>query len=118
VHTGLGIVQAMTTLNTHLATQYRVQLAVRLGIHTGPVVVGVMGGGWTARVSRTRGNPQHRGAAPKSCPGQYRGDQCGDGTARPRDFCLGRAGNPHTARGCRANSREPCPWPPGDVRSR
>jgi class 3 adenylate cyclase len=25
--------------------QYTVQLAVRLGIHTGPVVVGVMGGG-------------------------------------------------------------------------
>src|SRR5262249_58716942 len=45
VHTGLGIVQAITTLNTRLAAQYRVQLAVRLGIHTGPVVVGQMGGG-------------------------------------------------------------------------
>jgi class 3 adenylate cyclase len=45
VHTGLGIVQAMATLNTHLAAQYGVHLAVRLGIHTGPVVVGVMGGG-------------------------------------------------------------------------
>ena len=45
VHTGLGIVQAVATLNTRLAAQYSVQLAVRLGIHTGPVVVGVMGGG-------------------------------------------------------------------------
>ena len=45
VHTGLGIVQAITTLNTRLTAQHRVQLAVRLGIHTGPVVVGVMGGG-------------------------------------------------------------------------
>src|SRR5919106_1858682 len=45
VHTGLGIVQAIATLNTHLAAQYGVELAVRLGIHTGPVVVGVMGGG-------------------------------------------------------------------------
>src|SRR5215468_5991431 len=45
VHTGLGIVEAIATLNTHLATQYGVQLAVRLGIHTGPVVVGMMGGG-------------------------------------------------------------------------
>ena len=45
VHTGLGIVQAITTLNTRLAAQYGVHLAVRLGIHTGPVVVGVMGGG-------------------------------------------------------------------------
>jgi class 3 adenylate cyclase len=45
VHTGLGIVQAITTLNTRLTAQYGVQLAVRLGIHTGAVVVGVMGGG-------------------------------------------------------------------------
>src|SRR5262249_31056915 len=42
VHTGLGIVQAITTLNTCLVAQYGAQLAVRLGIHTGPVVVGVM----------------------------------------------------------------------------
>ena len=45
VHTGLGIVQAIAILNTRLAAQYGVQLAVRLGVHTGPVVVGVMGGG-------------------------------------------------------------------------
>ena len=45
VHTGLGIVQAITMLNSRLTAQYRVQLAVRLGIHTGPVVVGEMGGG-------------------------------------------------------------------------
>ena len=45
VHTGLGIVQAIATLNTRLAAQYGVELAIRLGIHTGPVVVGMMGGG-------------------------------------------------------------------------
>ena len=45
MHTGLGIVEAIATLNTRLMGQYGVQLAVRLGIHTGPVVVGVMGGG-------------------------------------------------------------------------
>src|SRR5215475_9244472 len=45
VHTGLGIVAAITVLNTRVAAQYGVRLAVRLGIHTGPVVVGVMGGG-------------------------------------------------------------------------
>jgi class 3 adenylate cyclase/predicted ATPase len=44
-HTGLAIVQAIVTLNTRLAAQYGVQLAVRLGIHTGPVVVEAMGGG-------------------------------------------------------------------------
>jgi class 3 adenylate cyclase len=45
VYTGLYIVQALATLNTRLAAQYGVELAVRLGIHTGPVVVGQMGGG-------------------------------------------------------------------------
>jgi class 3 adenylate cyclase/predicted ATPase len=43
VHTSLGIVQAIAILNTRLAAQYSVELAVRLGIHTGPVVVGQMG---------------------------------------------------------------------------
>jgi class 3 adenylate cyclase len=45
VHTGMGMVQAIATLNTRLAAPYGVPLAVRVGIHTGPVVVGVMGGG-------------------------------------------------------------------------
>jgi class 3 adenylate cyclase len=46
LHAGLGIVEAMmTTLNPHLKHEYGVQLTVRLGIHTGPVVVGEMGGG-------------------------------------------------------------------------
>ncbi len=65
VHTGLGIVQAIATLNTRLAPQYSVQLAVRLGIHTGPVVVGVMGGG---------GRHEHLGAAPRPRTAQPRGD--------------------------------------------
>jgi class 3 adenylate cyclase len=45
VRAALGIVEAMRTLNTRLESEYGVQLAVRLGIHTGPVVVGEMGGG-------------------------------------------------------------------------
>jgi class 3 adenylate cyclase len=45
VRAALGIVEAMGTLNTRLDSEYGVQLAVRLGIHTGPVVVGEMGGG-------------------------------------------------------------------------
>ena len=45
VYTGLGIPQAMAALNTRLEADYGVQLAVRIGIHTGPVVVGEMGGG-------------------------------------------------------------------------
>jgi class 3 adenylate cyclase len=45
VHTGLGMVQTIATLNTRLAAPYGVPLAVRIGVHTGPVVVGQMGGG-------------------------------------------------------------------------
>ena len=45
VHTGLGIVEATGTLNSRLQAEYGVALAVRLGLHTGPVVVGEMGSG-------------------------------------------------------------------------
>jgi class 3 adenylate cyclase/predicted ATPase len=44
VRAALGIVEAMETLNSRLESEFGVQLAVRLGIHTGPVVVGEMGG--------------------------------------------------------------------------
>ena len=45
VRAGLGMVEALGPLNTHLARERGVQLAVRLGIHTGLVVVGEVGGG-------------------------------------------------------------------------
>jgi TOMM system kinase/cyclase fusion protein len=45
VRTGLGILAAMGDLNTRLRQAQGVQLAIRVGIHTGLVVVGAMGGG-------------------------------------------------------------------------
>ncbi|HSX78890.1 MAG TPA: AAA family ATPase, partial [Candidatus Saccharimonadia bacterium] len=45
VRAGLGIIEALGQLNTRLAQERGVHLAVRLGIHTGLVVVGEMGGG-------------------------------------------------------------------------
>jgi class 3 adenylate cyclase len=39
------MVEALGQLNTRLAQERGVQLAVRLGIHTGQVVVGEIGGG-------------------------------------------------------------------------
>jgi class 3 adenylate cyclase/predicted ATPase len=45
VHTGLGIVDAMERLNVRLDVDYGVELSVRIGIHTGAVVVGEMGSG-------------------------------------------------------------------------
>src|SRR5262249_49695691 len=44
VRTGLGILAAMGDLNTRLQREKGIQLAVRLGIHTGLVVIGDMGG--------------------------------------------------------------------------
>jgi class 3 adenylate cyclase len=45
VRAGLGIVEALGQLNARLAQERGVRLAVRLGIHTGLVVVGEVGGG-------------------------------------------------------------------------
>ena len=45
VRAGLGMVEALGQLNTRLAQERSVHLAVRLGIHTGLVVVGEVGGG-------------------------------------------------------------------------
>jgi tetratricopeptide (TPR) repeat protein len=45
VRTGLGILAAMRNLNTRLQQAKGIQLALRIGIHTGLVVVGAMGGG-------------------------------------------------------------------------
>ena len=45
VRAGRKIVSAMGRLNDRLEPAYGVRLAVRLGIHTGPVVVGEMGSG-------------------------------------------------------------------------
>jgi predicted ATPase/class 3 adenylate cyclase len=44
VRTGLGILAAMEDLNTHLQREKGIQLSIRLGIHTGLVVIGEMGG--------------------------------------------------------------------------
>ncbi len=45
VRAGLGIVQAIDTLNSRLEQEKEVRLAIRLGIHTGLVVIGEIGGG-------------------------------------------------------------------------
>jgi class 3 adenylate cyclase len=45
VRAGLGMVEALGQLNTHLGQERGIALAVRLGVHTGLVVVGDVGGG-------------------------------------------------------------------------
>src|SRR5215471_2783993 len=52
VRTGLGIVEAIRTLNTRLKQKQEIQLAVRIGIYTGLVVVGEIGsGGWQEQLA-------------------------------------------------------------------
>ena len=45
VHTGLGIIESLQHLNAHLETDQGIQLSVRIGIHTGLVVIGDIGSG-------------------------------------------------------------------------
>jgi TOMM system kinase/cyclase fusion protein len=45
VRAGLGMIEAVGQLNTHLGQERGVQLAMRLGVHTGLVVVGEVGSG-------------------------------------------------------------------------
>ena len=45
VRAGLGMVVAVQALHAQLTPRYGVRIAVRIGIHTGLVVVGDMGGG-------------------------------------------------------------------------
>jgi class 3 adenylate cyclase/predicted ATPase len=45
VQASLELVEAMAPLNTRLEPQYGVRVAVRVGLHTGLVVIGEMGGG-------------------------------------------------------------------------
>jgi class 3 adenylate cyclase len=44
VRTGLGLLTAVGALNQELQQAKGIQLAIRIGVHTGPVVVGDMGG--------------------------------------------------------------------------
>ena len=115
VHTGLGIVQAIATLNTRLAAQYGVQLAVRLGIHTGPVVVGEMGGGGRHEHLALGETPniaaRLQGLAPANAV------VISAVTARlvHGHLCPGRPGDPRAPRGRRADGAQPCAWPAGDA---
>lgn len=44
VRAGLGMLEAIATLNTRLQRERGITLSVRVGIHTGPVVIGEIGG--------------------------------------------------------------------------
>jgi class 3 adenylate cyclase/tetratricopeptide (TPR) repeat protein len=58
VRAGLGIIEALGELNQRLGGERGLELATRVGIHTGPVVVGEMGGG-ASRETLAMGDTTH-----------------------------------------------------------
>jgi class 3 adenylate cyclase len=118
VHAGLGMVQAIAALNTRLTAQYGVELAVRLGIHTGPVVVGQMGGG--ARHEHLALGETPNIAARLQALAPAGAVVISAVTARlVRDtFALENLGT-HTLHGvARADDDQPGAWPAGDAQPR
>jgi class 3 adenylate cyclase len=69
VRAGLGMVEAVGQLNMRLAQERGMSLAVRLGVHTGLVVVGEMGAGPGANSWRSARLPiWPRGCRPSPSP--------------------------------------------------
>jgi len=88
VRAGLGMVEALGQLNTRLRQEWGVELAVRLGCHTGLVVVGDVGGG-LRQEQLALGAPPPCGCPPARLrDAQYPGDQCRDLAPPRRLFCL------------------------------
>jgi class 3 adenylate cyclase len=88
VRAALGMVEAMARLNHSLAQERGVQLAVRLGIHTGLVVGGGDGRRRAARTVGARGYTEYGSAAASlGCP-RYHRDQWRHLSADRRIFQL------------------------------
>ena len=75
VRTGLGILDAMGDLNQGLQQAKGIQLAVRIGIHTGLVVVGDMGGAGRQEQLALGEVPNIAAPHPRTGSTQYSGDQ-------------------------------------------
>ena len=75
MRTGLGILNAMGDLNTRLQREQGIQLALRLGIHTGLVVVGEMGGAGRQEQLALGEVPNHRCPSPRAGCIRYACDQ-------------------------------------------
>ncbi len=74
VWTGLGMLEALDALNTRLALPPGERVAVRLGVHTGLVVVGDVWAGGASGAPGAGGDAQYCGAAAASGGAQYAGD--------------------------------------------
>ena len=76
VRAGLGIMEAMGQLDNRLTAERGVSLAVRLGCHTGPVVIDDIGGGTRHEQQALRRDAQHRRPAASHRRTKQPGDRC------------------------------------------
>ena len=90
VRTGLGMLDALEPLNTRLALPPEDRLAVRLGVHTGLVVVGDVGAGDRQAAVGAGGDAQYCGAAAIPGGAQYAGDLGRDVSASLRAISRAR----------------------------
>jgi class 3 adenylate cyclase len=81
VRAGLGMIEAVGQLNTRLAQERGVQLAVRLGVHTGLVVVGDVGGG-TRQEQLALGETPNLGGCPRNNLSGLSAHSCRKGALR------------------------------------
>ena len=99
VQAGLGMLEAMGTLHTRLAQDKSLRLAVRIGIHTGLVVVGEMGGGGRQEHLALGTRPMSRPAFRELAGPDTVADQWGHPPAGAGVFYCGRPGSAG-AEGC------------------
>jgi len=83
VRAGLGMIEALGQLNTRLEQERGVQLAVRLGVHTGLVVVGEVGRRDPAGAVGPRRDPQPGRPLARDRRAEYLGDHCHHLSAPP-----------------------------------
>jgi class 3 adenylate cyclase len=92
VRTGLGMLEAMETLNIRLARDHGVRLTVRVGIHTGLVVVGEMGSGGRHEHLALGGYAESGRPPPGTGGAGYGRGQCGHLPPSARLFYHSRVG--------------------------
>ena len=95
---GLGMVEALGQLNTRLTQERGVHLAVRLGVHTGLVVVGEVGGGTRQEQLALGETPNIAARLQGLAAAQYGGHQCDHVSAPRRILCLPAVRDPASER--------------------
>ena len=107
-----GHARRLGPLNTRLEPRHGVRVAVRIGLHTGLVVIGTMGGGTHQEAAGHGDTPNIAARIQGLAAAQYGGAQCRDGTPGAGVFALEALGA-HASRGSRSRCQSAAssgPW--------